>query len=198
MDEIVLRAMKKWPNVPRVYGWLRLDRRGQWLVKSRSGGFDRIGNVALTEFIGRNYAGDESGCWFFQNGPQRVFVALDYAPWVYRLNDRGEGFVTHTARPVTRLDGLYLDEKGSLLARTEAGVGLLVDRDLPAVLERLQGENAALAEEEALLQLASGPQPARLQLFGAAVPFSAVRSDEVPARFGFVPRPLPAAGEPEC
>ena len=34
MDEIVARAMQKWPNVPDVYGWLRLDRRGTWWLKS--------------------------------------------------------------------------------------------------------------------------------------------------------------------
>ena len=36
MDEIVLRSMLKWPNVPSVYGWLRLDRRGQWLIRMPS------------------------------------------------------------------------------------------------------------------------------------------------------------------
>jgi len=28
VDDIVLQAMTKWPDVPNVYGWLRLDRRG--------------------------------------------------------------------------------------------------------------------------------------------------------------------------
>ncbi|HET8728586.1 MAG TPA: DUF2946 family protein, partial [Alphaproteobacteria bacterium] len=32
MDESVLRAMTKWPNVPAVYGWLQLDQRGNWLI----------------------------------------------------------------------------------------------------------------------------------------------------------------------
>ena len=63
MDDIVLRAMQKWPDVPNVFGWLRLDRRGNWLVKSRSGEFGRIANFAVCEFIGRNYAADERGRW---------------------------------------------------------------------------------------------------------------------------------------
>src|SRR5690242_19491998 len=71
MDEIVLRSMAKWPNVPDVYGWLSLDRRGNWLIKN-----ERIGNLAFREFIGRNYQPDARGCWYFQNGPQRVFVKL--------------------------------------------------------------------------------------------------------------------------
>jgi len=57
MDDIVVRGMAKWPNVPAVYGWLSLDRRGNWLLKDpASDSFGRIGNAALRAFIGRNYA----------------------------------------------------------------------------------------------------------------------------------------------
>jgi len=77
MDEIVSRSMLKWPDVPAVYGWLSLDRRGNWMIKTVAGRFERIANAAVREFIGRNYAADAEGRWYFQNGPQRVFVALD-------------------------------------------------------------------------------------------------------------------------
>ena len=77
MDPIVIQAMAKWPNVPNVYGWLTLDRRGNWLIKG-----DRISNPGVVAFIGRNYGADEQGRWYFQNGPQRVFVTLEYAPYV--------------------------------------------------------------------------------------------------------------------
>src|ERR1700693_3246190 len=73
MDEVVLRAIQKWPNVPSVYGWLSLDRRGNWSIKG-----EHIANPAIASFIGRNYARDEKGRWYFQNGPQRVFVTLVY------------------------------------------------------------------------------------------------------------------------
>ncbi len=96
MDEIVSRSMLKWPDVPAVYGWLSLDRRGNWAIKTAGGRFERIANAAVREFIGRNYAADAGGRWYFQNGPQRVFVALDYTPWVYRLADAGEGILAHT------------------------------------------------------------------------------------------------------
>ena len=33
MDETVIRAMAKWPDVPAVWGWLSLDRRGVWKLK---------------------------------------------------------------------------------------------------------------------------------------------------------------------
>ena len=72
MDEVVLRAMAKWPNVPAVYGWLALDRRGNWLIKRET-----IANDGLNAFISRNYLHDEAGQWYFQNGPQRVYVELD-------------------------------------------------------------------------------------------------------------------------
>jgi len=39
VDEAVLRSIAKWPNVPAVYGWLKLDRRGNWLIKG-----ERIAN----------------------------------------------------------------------------------------------------------------------------------------------------------
>src|SRR2546429_4505735 len=60
MDEIVLRSMLKWPDVPAVYGWLSLDRRGNWMIKTVAGRFERIAHAAVREFIGRNYASDRS------------------------------------------------------------------------------------------------------------------------------------------
>src|SRR5947209_1505295 len=77
VDEIVARSLTKWPNVPAVFGWLELDRRGNWRIKG-----EIIGNRGLREFIGRNYERDSLGRWYFQNGPQRVYVRLAYAPFV--------------------------------------------------------------------------------------------------------------------
>ena len=91
MDAVVAQAMAKWPNVPAVYGWLALDRRGNWLIKR-----ERIANQALREFIARNYEADAAGRWYFQNGPQRVFVALDCTPYVFRLDERRESWLAHT------------------------------------------------------------------------------------------------------
>jgi hypothetical protein len=131
MDEIVARSLAKWPNVPAVYGWLDLDRRGNWRIKG-----ERIGNRALREFIARNYAADESGCWFFQNGPQRVFVTLAYTPLV--MHYEGESLLDHCGRPTQALE-TFLDDEGSVLIRGERGIGLLDDRDLERYAEI--GEN---------------------------------------------------------
>ena len=122
MDEIVARSLAKWPNVPAVYGWLDLDRRGNWLIKG-----ERIANLALREFIARNYAADPQGRWFFQNGPQRVYVRLAYTPFV--MHFEGEHLFDHCGRAVRALE-TFLDDEGSVLIRGEHGVGVLDDRDL--------------------------------------------------------------------
>ena len=122
MDPIVLRSMAKWPDVPDVFGWLSLDRRGNWLLKA-----ERIVNQALREFIGRNYQPDAQGRWFFQNGPQRVFVKLAYTPLVVRhegkalIDQCGRGFIPNDA---------FVDEEGSVLLLGKPGIALLDDRDL--------------------------------------------------------------------
>jgi hypothetical protein len=134
MDEIVLRSLAKWPNVPDVYGWLSLDRRGNWLIKG-----ERIGNSALKDFISRNYQADERGCWYFQNGPQRVFVLLAYTPLVVHFD--GDTLRDHCGRAFSRKEE-FLDEEGSVLISGEPGVALLDDRDL----ERYAGHPERLAK----------------------------------------------------
>lgn len=203
MDEIVIRAMQKWPNVPNVFGWLKLDRRGNWLVKSRQSRegapvFERITNAAVVEFIGRNYAHDAGGRWFFQNGPQRVFVTLEYTPFVYRLCGDGESFETHTGSVATEVRGAWIDDAGMLVFETELGVGVLLDRDLPQLLDRIVTATGHGAEES-LSALTSGELPdLAIELGRHRVPLGAIAVAEVPARFGFNPSPVPAPGEPEC
>ena len=131
MDELVLRSMAKWPGVPDVYGWLSLDRRGNWRIKG-----ERIGNAGLRDFISRNYQPDERGRWYFQNGPQRVFVALAYTPLV--LHFEGEAVFDHCGRPFQPEQAL-LDEEGSVLMPGKPGIGLLDDRDLAGFVDRAQG-----------------------------------------------------------
>lgn len=122
MDDIVARSLVKWPNVPAVYGWLALDRRGNWLIKG-----ERIGNSALREFIGRNYEPDAHGRWFFQNGPQRVYVSLAYTPLVAHY--AGESLFDHCGRPFAPRQA-FQDDEGSVLLLGERGLALLDDRDL--------------------------------------------------------------------
>ena len=131
MDEIVARSMAKWPDVPDVYGWLSLDRRGNWRIKE-----EKIGNAALRDFIARNYQPDARGCWYFQNGPQRVFVGLAYTPLVIHLE--GDALFDHCDRPFLP-EQAFLDEEGSVLMQAKQGGGLLDDRDLSAYADRALG-----------------------------------------------------------
>jgi len=128
MDPSVIAAMARWPNVPDCRGWLSLDRRGQWRLQGSP-----VVHAGLAEFIGRNYACDESGSWFMQNGPQRVWVELAATPWIFRLNDGR--FVTHTGLAAGEVEAAWLVGNEALCLRTGHGFGLVDDRDLLALFE---------------------------------------------------------------
>ncbi|HEX7044870.1 MAG TPA: DUF2946 family protein [Burkholderiales bacterium] len=196
MDEVVLRAMRRWPNVPAVYGWLRLDRRGEWLIKNRNGGFERATHPAIAAFFGRNYLADDRGRWYVQNGPQQVFVTLEYTPLVYRLDDRAAGFTAHTGAAAAALRGLHLDDHNHLLLEADLGIGVIADRDLPAVLDRLVLPPGADLDT-ALLAVADG-EAIEASLCGQRLRIAPIRRADVPRRFGFDPQPAPPAGEPDC
>lgn len=152
MDDEVLAAMARWPNVPAVYGWLSLDARGRWRLHPQGDAVaghagEDISNPRILDFMNRNYSHDEAGRWFFQNGPQRVFVRLDAAPYILRVASEGSGLVTHTGRPIHCIEGWALDTAGRLYAKTEHGAGLIEDRDLSTVFDQLcTAEGASLLE----------------------------------------------------
>jgi len=201
MDEIVQRGMAKWPNVPSVYGWLSLDRRGNWLIKG-----ERIGNPLVSGFIGRNYTHDERGCWYFQNGPQRVFVNIDYAPLVLRIvspDGAPLAIETHSGKRVAAPGGAWLDETGTLLIETEHGPGTMHDRDLERLLPYLVDANGNLLPEaalDALMELTQQGKPAPLWLnfLDTRLKIEAIASGDAARRFGFVAQPEPPVGEEVC
>ena len=170
MDEIVKAALRKWPNVPHCYGWLALDARGEWYMRDdriqHAGPFpqvkgSRIAHEKLLEFIFRNYACDERGAWFFQNGPQRVYVELEAAPWVWRVSD-DFGVASHTRLPALPKSA-WLDEHGRLFLDTDLGFGLVHSMDMNPASEAVE---------------CGRWQPAEL-------PFA-----QMPARFGYTLRPV--------
>ena len=200
MDELVLRGMAKWPNVPAVYGWLTLDRRGNWLIKG-----DPITNGTVSAFIGRNYERDSAGRWFFQNGPQRVFVALEYTPIIYRAvnNDHTPlSIETHTGAHVTSLSGAWIDENGVLLLETEHGVGIVHDHDLEKILPSFIDMNGNTLPENVLDELMDLLQhqdaPLWLRYGESNVKVEALKSSNVPKRFAFDPHPSASSDEAEC
>ena len=124
MDEGVTQSLIKWPSVPHCFGWLALDRRGAWRMRddyAQAHGLpgDVIKHVALNAFIARNYASDADGRYFFQNGPQRVYINLDATPWVVRMMPTGN--TEHPWQFQTQCDSLltpttaFLDEAGYIL-----------------------------------------------------------------------------------
>ena len=196
MDESVQAALRKWPNVPAAYGWLSLDRRGGWLLEGRP-----LRHARTIAFINRNYLADAQGAWLFQNGPQKVYVALAYTPWVlYRHPDRAPGaagaLVTHTGAGVERLNGAWVDEEGNLLLETPHGIGLLDDRDLVAYGAAFcdaHGRPLNDATLEAALGALMDGKAAALSMHDGdrVLPVQPIRRTEVPGRFGFIRDPAP-------
>ncbi len=175
MDEIVKAALAKWPHVPACHGWLGLDARGQWFMRDdrtqAAGPFAGPGSTPasrgsllrhdkLLEFIGRNYESDEAGRWFFQNGPQRVYVELEATPWVWRISPDFSA-LSRTGRP-GRIQSCVIDEHGRVYLDTDTGFGLVHTQDML---------HAADAIEQGLWV----PQE--------------MRARELPQRFGYVRSP---------
>ena len=178
MDDIVKQAMAKWPNVPDCYGWLGLDARGDWYLRDgaaqQQGSFtsgapgakgSRVQLDKLNDFIARNYEVDARGCWYFQNGPQRVFVELEATPWVLRLQLDEHGALqlhTHTGVAV-RANSSWLNEFGQAYLQTELGLGLVHTLDTGVLADAIE---AGLLPQ---------PQP--------------IRQANLPSQFGFVLSP---------
>ena len=169
MDDIVRAALLKWPQVPACHGWLGLDARGDWYMRDdrvqAAGTFpavkgSRLEHAALVAFIARNYEADAEGGWYFQNGPQRVYVELEAAPLVIGVQRHPEGYLlaAHTGTGVGPVKSAWVDEHGRLFLDTEAGFGLVRSLDMDAAADAV----------------ASGLWPAQQTRF-----------DELPARFGY-------------
>jgi len=159
MDALVRQAMAKWPDVPDCYGWMGLDMRGQWYMRDDRvqalGPFPQhkgslLRHDKLIGFIHRNYESDARGCWYFQNGPQRVFVELELTPLVWRLYPDG-AVRAHTGAP-GQVRQVYLDELGRLYLACDAGFGLIHSADMTLAADFVDsGRWAPIAIEAALL-----------------------------------------------
>ncbi len=141
MDDIVRQAMVKWPDVPDCYGWLGLDSRGQWWMrddKAQAMGAFQSGlpgakgsllrHEKLIDFIHRNYEADAKGCWYFQNGPQRVYIELEVTPHVWRLSDDFE--VRSQTGVEVKVERSLMDEAGRVYLSTSNGLGLVHSLDV--------------------------------------------------------------------
>jgi hypothetical protein len=193
MDDIVIQAMAKWPNVPYCYGWLALDARGVWRMRDeaaqRAGSLgDKLTNEALVGFINRNYLHDERGCWYFQNGPQRVYVNLEATPFVART-DPVHGFVLQTGRPLPVPEEVFLTEAGAIVLRAGDTVAQVDDRDVAQVLHALERDGKPVGDEDLLAWLERGGGELALCWKGGLVNVQRIGTSEMAERFGFVQRP---------
>jgi hypothetical protein len=176
MDDIVRQAMAKWPNVPHCYGWLALDERGNWYMRDdrvqAAGPFPAakgslLRHEKLIDFIQRNYDHDDAGQWFFQNGPQRVYVELQTTPWIWRVAADGS-VASHTGLPV-QAQRCLVDADGRVYLETELGVGLVHTQDILQASELIESGRWQ-------------PQD--------------VSGDQLPARYGFVRSPAARRTQP--
>ena len=176
MDDIVKQALAKWPNVPDCYGWLGLDARGHWYLRDdavqAAGAFPHskgtlLQHDKLLAFIARNYEHDDQGQWFFQNGPQRVYVELESAPWIWRLRcaEHGLQLHSHTGQELAaeQVQQVLLDEQGRLFLALPQGLGMVHSLDMLDAANALEG--------------------------GVLPEVQEVDSASLPLKFGFVPSP---------
>ncbi|PRP69467.1 hypothetical protein BUE93_16945 [Chromobacterium amazonense] len=172
MDAIVLAAMAKWPNVPAVFGWLRLDARGQWWIKD-----ERLQHEGMAEFFNRNYSRDGQGRCYVQNGPQKVYVTLDAAPLVARRTPKGWSTQPYDDDVPAR--SAWLTPDGVLLLEIGGELAVVDDRDLPSLLDEglpgWDGDMAAL--------------PTTLKLPEAVLPLASETLPALQSRYGIVARP---------
>jgi hypothetical protein len=204
MDDQVLRSLMKWPNVPDCFGWLALDRRGQWRMRDEFTQQNKLpGHVikhpALNEFIARNYACDELGRYFFQNGPQRVFITLDAAPWIVRIipSEEDSAFINQCHQIIEPTAALS-DENGNIyivgivnetvyssndnkpfLKKESKSIALLHDHDLDHFSELTKLHEEACS-------------------FGGSwvwkdvqLPLDPIHSEELTSRFNYITKPQP-------
>lgn len=166
MDDIVKQALAKWPNVPDCWGWLGLDMRGNWWLRDEAvqaqGPFAQskgtlLEHAKLLAFIGRNYEANPQGHWFFQNGPQRVYVELESTPMVWRVHADGR-VVSHTDLPAQQVTDCLVDEVGHVYLCGDGVLGVVHSQDMVHV---------ATAIENGLWEVQE------------------VQADSLPARFGF-------------
>lgn len=176
MTHETIASISRWPNVPACYGWLALDPRGQWRLGEDGG--EVVYHAGLKAYLNQNYAVNERGEWFVQNGPQRVYVNLLRAPYVVSLDAAGE-WQTHTGLAVRRITRALVDAEGHAYLVCEHGLAGIDDRDLCRLLESAAADNVLI-------------DTISVTLGDVAMPLEAIDAELLPTRFGFTSQPQPS------
>ncbi|MCH8622258.1 DUF2946 family protein [Undibacterium sp. TS12] len=198
MDEIVKAAMAKWPNVPHCYGWLALDARGNWRMRDeRCQALGLTGDIirhpTLLAFIARNYTCSDDGCWYFQNGPQRVYVDLAATPFIAHTTATGSFALHHTEQDFVP-ELVFMDRQGHLLLSSGNTLAQLDDRDLTECLTWLSLDHVTASAEDLLMWLDDTNNTGKLQLqppgtHGLCLDVQRCEEHQLMHEFGYVARP---------
>ncbi|MBI3713489.1 MAG: DUF2946 family protein [Burkholderiales bacterium] len=154
MDDIVKAAMLKWPQVPHCYGWLALDARGNWRMRdahcqATGNAGDKIHNIALIAFINRNYQSDEMGRYYFQNGPQKVYVDLACTPYICHYH-QDLGWQLHTGVTLPTPSAVHLLDDGQIVFTFAHSLAQVDDRDLAYALTLIRQDKLSLSDDAIL------------------------------------------------
>jgi hypothetical protein len=205
MDKQVQLALAKWPNVPHCYGWLGLDARGAWRMRDQRAqdlGLlgSKIANATLRGFIDRNYQADAMGQYFFQNGPQRVYVELQSTPYIAH-SDPVQGWVLHTGQTLTKCDAVWMTKEGNLILKSGVALAQIDDRDMLdamacVYIDRTDDADGQRATDEQILTWLNvgrnKPKAGLTFLFKQkAIPIRLASLDELIKKHPFVSHPKP-------
>ena len=187
--------MAQWPNVPDCYGWLGLDARGAWRMRDERAQHlnepgDKVKQAALLGFINRNYCVDARGCWYFQNGPQRVYLNLEATPYIART-DPQQGLLLHTGEAFGPLERGFMTESGEMIVEGGGKVAQVDDRDVAQLMATLELDGAAPSDEALMAWLEGAAGSLLLRVQGQSAPVERIARDSVPQRFGFQRLPAP-------
>lgn len=205
VDDLVQKALARWPNVPSIAGWLKLTEQGAWLLTGPVPEGLTISNERILNFISRNYDCDPQGQYYFQNGPQKAYVELAVTPWVYRIHPLDNGhflLVTHTGLMVKPV-AAYTDEMGRLYLESKLGIGLVHGSDCALLSEVLEPTDQCGVRLCTVWEIPENPAsslPATRIAYRLApgesagvnsmdLLFEEVASKELPSQFGFVLEP---------
>ena len=160
-----------------------------------------IQHTALNTFIARNYACDYTGRYFFQNGPQRVFITLDATPWIVRLipektdlslltqcenlfdpqgalsDEAGNIYITGLIHQTIDENRSSTSSDGDFVQRESLSIALLHDHDL------------GLFSDLAKLQEQACSFGGSWNWHGKILPLDPIHSNELSKRFGFIQKP---------
>jgi hypothetical protein len=175
---------------------LALDARGAWRMRDERAQAlnlpgDKIRNATLTGFINRNYQHDEQGRWYFQNGPQRVYVDLETTPYIAHTSPE-HGFVLHTGVAMTDIENVFLSIEGKLFLSAAEILVQLDDRDLAACLGQMQIEGKSASDSELITWLENNEAAPNLQFILSQKKTLDVQRGELSQlmkQFGFVSTP---------